>query len=178
MEHAQLAAKIAEVALLHGQFTLRSGRKSSYYLDKYRFTTRPEILAELGQKFATIIRADAQGIDRLAGPELGGVPLVTAAALATGLPMVLIRNAKKDYGTAQQFEGVLEPGDRVLITEDIATTGGQSIEAARLLRDQMQVDVAKIVVVIDRQEGAREAIEAAGFGFESLFTKKDLGIEE
>ena len=91
---------------------------------------------------------------------------------------MLIRNAKKDYGTAQRFEGVLERGDRVLITEDIATTGGQSIEAARMLRDEMGADVAKIVVVIDRQEGAREAVEAAGFAFAALFTKADLGINE
>ncbi len=178
MTHPQLAQQLAEVALLHGDFTLRSGRQSKYYLDKYLFATQPNILRQLGEQFAQVIRRDPKGIDRLAGPELGGVPLVTAAALATGLPMVLIRNAKKDYGTSKQFEGKLEPGDRVLITEDIATTGGQSIEAAKLLRDQMNVDVAKIVVVIDRQEGAREAIEAAGFAFEALFTKADLGIDE
>jgi orotate phosphoribosyltransferase len=178
MTHEQLIQRIADTAVLHGDFTLRSGRKSKYYLDKYRFTTQPDILAALGEKFAEVVRAEEKQIDRLAGPELGGVPLVTAAALATGLPMVLVRNAKKNYGTAQQFEGLLERGDRVLITEDIATTGGQSIEAARLLRDQMEVDVVRIVVVVDRQEGAREAIEAAGFGFEALFTKTDLGINE
>lgn len=178
MTDDQLIARIRETALLTGDFTLRSGRKSKYYLDKYLFETQPDVLAALGEKFAQVIRADDKGIDRLAGPELGGIPLVTAAAMATGLPMVLIRNAKKDYGTAKQFEGVLNPGDRVLITEDIATSGGQSIEAARLLRDEMKVDVAKIVVVIDRQEGARENIEAAGFAFESLFTKADLRIDE
>ena len=175
MTHAQLATAIADAALLHGDFTLRSGRKSKYYLDKYLFATQPALLAELGQLFATHVD---DSIDRLAGPELGGIPLVTAAALATGKPMVLIRNAKKDYGTAKQFEGKLDAGDRVLITEDIATSGGQSIEAAKLLRDEMKCDVAKIVVVIDRQEGAREAIEAAGFEFAALFTKADLGIDE
>ena len=178
MKHEELARRIAEVALLRGDFTLRSGRKSKYYLDKYLFATQPEVLAALGLKFAGVIRADEKGIDRLAGPELGGVPLVTAASLATGLPMVLIRNAKKDYGTAKRFEGKLEAGERVLITEDIATTGGQSIEAARLLRDEVGVDVAGIVVVIDRQEGARENIEAAGFDFQALFTKAELGIDE
>lgn len=157
MEHGELAERIAEAALLRGEFTLRSGRKSSYYLDKYLFATQPVILRELGRKFAAVVERESAGpggkIDRLAGPELGGIPLVTAAALATGLPMVLIRNAKKDYGTAKQFEGKLEAGERVLITEDIATTGGQSIEAAKLLRDEMEVEVVKIVVVIDRQEG-------------------------
>lgn len=181
MTDEQLIQRIRDTALLHGDFTLRSGRKSKYYLDKYLFETQPDILAALGQKFAAVIEKESAAhgkIDRLAGPELGGIPLVTAAAMATGLPMVLIRNAKKDYGTAKQFEGKLSEGDRVLITEDIATSGGQSIEAAKLLRDEMKVQVAKIVVVIDRQEGARENIEEAGFAFESLFTKSDLGIDE
>ncbi|MEM1107743.1 MAG: orotate phosphoribosyltransferase [Planctomycetota bacterium] len=178
MTHDKLIERIRETALLHGDFTLRSGRKSKYYLDKYLFETQPDILAALGEKFKEVIDADPLGVDRLAGPELGGIPLVTAAAMATGKPMVLIRNAKKDYGTAKQFEGKLDEGDRVLITEDIATSGGQSIEAAKLLRDEMKAEVAKIVVVIDRQEGAREAIEEAGFAFESLFTKSDLGIDE
>jgi orotate phosphoribosyltransferase len=178
MTDDQLIARIADAALLRGDFTLRSGRQSRYYLDKYRFATQPDILAALGQKFAEVIARQDPPVDRLAGPELGGVPLVTAAALATGLPMVLIRNAKKDYGTAQQFEGVLHAGERLLITEDIATTGGQSIEAARLLRDELDIDVAGIVVVIDREEGARENVESAGFAFEALFTKTQLGIEE
>ena len=178
MTDDQLIARIADAALLRGDFTLRSGRKSKYYLDKYRFATQPDILAALGQKFAQVIEKQNPKVDRLAGPELGGVPLVTAAALATGLPMVLIRNAKKDYGTAQQFEGVLHQGERILITEDIATTGGQSIEAARLLRDELNIDVAGIVVVIDREEGARENVESAGFNFEALFTKTQLGIDE
>ncbi len=178
MTDAQLIALIKEAALLRGEFTLRSGRKSRYYLDKYLFETRPDILAALAAKFAAHVETDDPGIDRLAGPELGGVPLATATALHTGKPMVLIRNAKKGYGTAKKFEGVLNRGDRVLITEDIATSGGQSIEAAKMLRDEMGCDVAKIVVVIDRQEGARENIEKEGFAFASLFTKSDLGIDE
>ena len=175
MTRDQLAAALADAALLTGDFTLRSGRISKYYLDKYLFATRPELLRELGAMFAAHVD---DSVDRLAGPELGGIPLVTATALATGKPMVLIRNAKKDYGTAKRFEGKIEPGERILITEDIATSGGQSIEAARLLRDEMKCDVAKIVVVVDRQEGAREAIESAGFAFDALFTKTDLGIDE
>ncbi|MEM6459189.1 MAG: orotate phosphoribosyltransferase [Planctomycetota bacterium] len=178
MTDAQLIERVRDTALLRGDFTLRSGRKSKYYLDKYRFTTQPDILAALGERIARIVAAQDPGVTRLAGPELGGVPLVAAASLATGLPCVLIRNAKKDYGTAKQIEGVLEPGDRVLITEDIATSGGQSIEAAELLRDELGADVAGVVVVIDRQEGAREAVEAAGFAFFPLMTKSDLGINE
>ena len=117
------------------------------------------------------------GIDRLAGPELGGVPLVTAASMATNLPCVFVRNARKEYGTAKQIEGVLELGDRVVIIEDIATSGGQSIEAANALK-AAGASVEAIIVVIDRQEGARENIEQAGYRFDALFTKSDLGIDE
>jgi len=181
MTDADLAAAIAGAALLRGAFTLRSGRTSSYYLDKYRFETVPAILDELGERFAARIQTienDGGPIDRLAGAELGGIPLVTVAALRTGKPTVLIRNQKKDYGTAKQIEGVLEPGDRVVIVEDVATTGGQVIEAATLLRDELGAEVVAIIAVIDRQEGARENVEQAGFRFDALLTKADLGIDE
>ncbi|MEX0745009.1 MAG: orotate phosphoribosyltransferase [Phycisphaeraceae bacterium] len=175
MTDAQLIKRICDAALLRGEFTLRSGRKSSYYLDKYLFETQPDILAALGGRFATHV--EAQPIDRLAGAELGGIPLVAATAIATGKPCVLIRNQKKDYGTAKQLEGRLEQGDRVLIVEDVATTGGQVIEAAKVL-EAAGATVVKIVAVIDRQEGARENIEGAGYAFAALFTKAELGIDE
>ncbi|HEX7009126.1 MAG TPA: orotate phosphoribosyltransferase [Phycisphaeraceae bacterium] len=173
MTDEQLIRRIRESALLEGTFTLRSGRVSHYYLDKYLFETQPDILAALAQRFAQRIGPD---VDRLAGAELGGVPLVAAAAIATGKPCVLIRNQKKGYGTGKQIEGRLQPGDRVVLLEDIATTGGQVLEAAKLLTGQ-GAQVAKIIAVIDRQEGARENIENAGFAFESLLTKADLGID-
>ena len=176
MTDAQLIQRICEAALLRGEFTLRSGRKSKYYLDKYLFETQPDILKALGEKFATHVKASGK-VDRLAGAELGGIPLVTAASMATGLPSVLIRNQKKDYGTAKQLEGVLKKGDRILIVEDIATTGGQVLEAAKVIAEA-GATVVKIVAVIDRQEGARENIEKAGFAFAALFTKTDLGINE
>ena len=97
--------------------------------------------------------------------------------MATGLPCILVRNQKKDYGTARQLEGKLEQADRVAIVEDIVTTGGQTLEAAKVLQ-QAGAQVVKIFVVIDRQEGARENIEGAGFAMESLLTKADLGIGE
>lgn len=174
MDDAALAQALADAALLHGEFTLRSGRTSKYYLDKYRFTTRPDLLRELALRFAK----HAEGVDLLAGPELGGVPLVTATALQTGQPFVLIRNAKKDYGTAKRFEGLDPRGKRVLITEDIVTSGGQSVEAATLLRDECGAASVEVAAVVDRQEGGREAIESAGFAFHALFTKSDLGIDE
>ena len=111
-----LARRIADVALLRGEFTLRSGRKSSYYLDKYLFSTQPEILKALGEMFAE--RAAAHpGVTKLAGAELGGIPLVSAASIAGGVPCVFIRNRKKDYGTAKQLEGELNADDRVVIVD-------------------------------------------------------------
>lgn len=171
-----LARAIRDAALLRGTFTLRSGRTSNYYLDKYLFTTRPDLLAPIAQLLAERVRA-AGPVDRLAGAELGGVPLATAAGLATGLPFVLVRNRKKDYGTSKQLEGKLERGDRVILLEDVATSGGQAAEAAATLREA-GAEVVAIIAVIDRQEGARATVEATGARFEALFTKADLGVEE
>lgn len=187
MTKAALAKAIADAALLRGTFTLRSGRTSSYYLDKYLFTTRPELLREIAKLFAARVRAisdersggDAahavRGVQRLAGAELGGIPLVTATGMETGLPFVFVRNAKKDYGTAKQLEGRLEKGERVILLEDIATTAGQALEAVRVLQDA-GAEVAATLAVIDRQEGAAENMAKAGVRFEALFTKGELGI--
>jgi orotate phosphoribosyltransferase len=172
MNKEQLATRIAETAVLHGEFTLRSGRKSTWYIDKYLFTTKPDILFELGKMFATKI---PNTTTLLAGAELGGIPLVTTTAMATDLPCIFIRNQKKEYGTSQQLEGVLTPDDRVVIVEDIATTGGQVLEAAETIQGQ-GATVESIIAVIDRCEGARENVEAAGHVFDSLFTTADLGI--
>jgi orotate phosphoribosyltransferase len=172
MTRTELAKRISEVSLLHGDFTLRSGRKSKYYLDKYRFETQPAILLELGKLFAAHVSAD---VHRIAGPELGAVPLAAAAAMASGTPAIFIRNHKKEYGSNKQIEGIYVPGETVLLIEDIMTTGGQVVEAARTL-EAAGLKIKKIVGVIDRLEGARENIETAGYQFESLFTTKDLGI--
>lgn len=173
MNDKQLFEAIKDKALLRGEFTLRSGRKSNYYLDKYLFECEPEILRELAARFA---RHVGPATTRVAGAELGGVALAAATAMAAGKPFVIIRNAAKGYGTKKMFEGRLEAGDRILLLEDIATTGGQVIEAARTIAEA-GATVEKIVAVIDRLEGARQAIEAAGHKFESLLTKADLGIE-
>lgn len=177
---AELAKAIAGAALLRGTFTLRSGRVSSYYLDKYLFSTRPEVLEPLAVLFAeriAAIAAKSGPVARLAGAELGGIPLVTAASLKTGLPCLFVRNAKKDYGTAKQLEGRLEKGDRVILLEDVATTAGQALEAVKVLREA-GAEIAGVIATIDRQEGASENMAAAGVAFEALFTKADLGIGE
>ena len=172
MTHDALAARIAQAALLHGEFTLRSGRRSNYYLDKYRFETQPDVLRELGKLFAARI---GPNVIRIAGAELGAVALAAAASIETGRPFVIIRNQKKDYGTSKLIEGILEAGDTVALVEDVLTTGGQVLEAAKSL-EAAGAKIDKIIGVIDRQEGAREAIQSAGYTFESLFTTADLGI--
>ncbi|MFW6066499.1 MAG: orotate phosphoribosyltransferase [Planctomycetota bacterium] len=171
MDKSELASRIKEAAYLEGDFVLRSGKRSKYYLDKYLFETQPDILAELGRLFA----ARADDADVIAGAELGGVPLAAAAAIAAGKRFVIIRSGKKEYGTAKQLEGRLDAGNRVLLIEDVATTGGQVLEAAKILTDA-GATVTKIVCTIDRMEGARENIESAGYTFEALLTREDLGL--
>ncbi len=172
MTSKQIAERIAEVSLLKGEFTLRSGRKSHYYLDKYLFSTQPDILAELGKMFAQRL---PEGVTKLAGAELGGIPLVSAASMASGIPCLFIRNQKKEYGTAKQLEGKLAADDKVVLVEDVCTTGGQILEAAKVIEAQ-GASILKIIGTIDREEGARANIEGAGYVFEALFTKTDLGV--
>ena len=172
MTRDQLIERIRSIAVLHGEFTLRSGRKSTYYIDKYRFTTDPEALAALGQMLAGHVTPD---IDRIAGAELGGVPLAAACAMAARKPFVIVRNAKKDYGTAKQVEGVLNKGDKLLLVEDILTTGGQVMEAAKSL-EALGAKIVKIVACIDRLEGAQKNITDGGYRVESLLTTADLGL--
>lgn len=176
-----LAPLLADACVLRGTFTLRSGRTSSYYLDKYLFSTRPEVLRPLGELFARRIeRMEHQAgaaAQRLAGAELGGIPLVTAAALATGRPCLFVRNARKDYGTSKQIEGAFQPGERVIVIEDVATTGGQALEAVATLRSA-GLHVLGVIATIDREEGARENVLGAGVRFDTLFTRRDLGIDD
>jgi orotate phosphoribosyltransferase len=173
MTDAEFAQALKDAAYLEGDFTLRSGKKSKYYLDKYLFETQPELLRELGRRFAKYVH---DGIDRIAGAELGAVALAAATSLETGKPFVIVRNSKKaGYGTGKLLEGRLEKGERVLVVEDICTSGGQAIEAMKVLTEAGAI-VDKIVVVIDRQEGGRANIEEAGFVFESLLTAADLGV--
>jgi len=174
MTNEALAKRIADVALLRGEFTLRSGRKSNYYLDKYRFETQPDVLRALGEMFAKRI---GENVDRIAGAELGAVSLAAAASIASGKPFVIVRNQKKDYGTSKLVEGILEDGETVVLVEDVLTTGGQVLEAAKSL-EAAGAKIDRIIGVIDRMEGARPAIEGAGYKFESLFTTEDLGIKK
>jgi len=174
MTRKELIKRIRETAYLEGDFVLRSGKRSKYYLDKYLFETCPDILRALGKEFAKHVTED---VTLIGGAELGGVALAAATAMQTGKNWVIIRNSKKGYGTGKLIEGVLNPGDIVLLVEDIATTGGQVLEAAKVITEA-GAKVKKIVAVIDRKQGAAENITTAGYKFESLLTKDDLGIKD
>lgn len=174
MTKEQLIKRIKETAYLEGDFTLRSGKKSKYYMDKYLFETCPDILAALAKEFAKYITDD---VTLIAGPELGGVALAAATSIETGKNWVIIRNSKKGYGTGKMIEGILKPDDTVLLIEDIATTGGQVVEAAKII-SEAGAAVKKIVCVIDRKQGARENVNNAGYEFEAIITKDDLGIKD
>jgi orotate phosphoribosyltransferase len=174
MTREELIKRIKETSYLEGDFVLRSGKRSKYYLDKYLFETCPDILKALGREFAKHMTDD---VTVIAGAELGGVALAAATAMQTGKNWVIIRNAKKGYGTDKMVEGKLASGDVVLLVEDIATTGGQVLEAANVITDA-GATVKKIVCVIDRKQGAAENITQAGYKFESILTKDDLGIKQ
>jgi orotate phosphoribosyltransferase len=172
----ELARLLAERALLRGDFVLRSGKRSSVYLDKYRFETDPGLLAPLADalaELATLLEPDAA---LLAGPELGAVPLVTALALRDGRPFVIVRGKAKEYGTANRLEGVYERGQRVLLVEDIVTSGGAALEAVFALREAGLV-VETALCVLDREEGGRETLAAVGIALHPLLQRVDLGLD-
>ncbi|OPX22958.1 MAG: orotate phosphoribosyltransferase, partial [Planctomycetales bacterium 4484_123] len=148
MTKEQLAARVKEVAYLEGDFVLRSGRRSKYYLDKYLFETAPDVLAEFGRRMAEFA-ADAEVI---AGPELGAVALAAATALACGKPFAIVRKAVKDHGTARRIEGTPVRDKRVLLVEDVGTTAGAALAAAETLT-QAGATITRIVFAIDRMEG-------------------------
>ncbi|MHC4911489.1 MAG: orotate phosphoribosyltransferase [Planctomycetota bacterium] len=174
MTREELIKRIKETSYLEGDFTLRSGKKSKYYLDKYLFETCPDILKALGEEFAKHLADD---VTLIAGAELGGVALAAATAMQSGKNWIIVRNSKKGYGTGKLVEGVLNAGDVVLLVEDIATTGGQVLEAAKVITEAGAA-VKKIACVIDRKQGAGENVTQAGYKFESILTKDDLGIKE
>jgi orotate phosphoribosyltransferase len=169
-DRAQLAADVADAALLRGDFVLSSGKRSAYYLDKYRFETDPALLRRIARGLAGLLEGK---IDRLAGPELGAVALVTALSLETDIPFVIVRRAAKDHGGSREIEGTIRPGDRVAVVEDVITTGGQALAAAERLT-AAGATVAAILAVVDREEGGSEAIRSAGHEFRALLAKGDL----
>lgn len=171
---AEVARELVGASLLRGDFVLRSGQRSSFYFDKYLFETQPRILRGVAQLLAELV---PPGTDRLAGPELGAVALATAVSLETGIPFVIVHKAAKDHGASagKAVEGVLNTGERVVVIEDVLTTGGEALRSAKLL-SEMGVQVERVLVVVDRGQGGLENLRAAGFEAEALFGPADLGI--
>jgi orotate phosphoribosyltransferase len=173
VEREQLARALREHAYLEGDFVLRSGRRSSYYLDKYRFETQPDVLGALGRAIAEAVREIEPSAARLAGPELGAVALAAAGSLASGLPFVIVRKEAKGYGTAQRLEGVFEAGDLVCLVEDVVTSGGAAVAAVEALREAA-LQVRSAVCVVDREEGGGEALASVGVRLHPLFRVSEL----
>jgi orotate phosphoribosyltransferase len=171
--HEELGALLVDRALLEGDFVLRSGRRSSWYLDKYRFETEPEILRALGVRLAEAVREHEPDAARLAGPALGAVALAASAAMASGLPFIIVRGETKEYGTAKRIEGPFEPGELVCLLEDVVTSGGALAEAVSALRDEGLV-VRNAVCVVDREEGGSDALARLGVRLRPLFRASEL----
>ena len=173
MTREELARGLRDAAYLEGDFVLRSGRRSKYYLDKYRFETRPELLGPLGEALAAAVREHEPEADRLAGPELGAVALAAATSLQSGLPFLIVRKAAKDYGTANRLEGVHEDGECVCLIEDVVTSGGAAIDAVLALRE-VGLRVSTAICVVDREEGGVDELARHAVRLRPLFRASEL----
>ncbi len=173
MTNDELKLALREHAYLEGDFVLRSGKRSRYYLDKYRFETRPDILAALGERIAQAVEEFEPEAVRLAGPELGAVALAAAGSLASGLPFLIVRKAAKEYGTSNRVEGVYEEGERVCLVEDVVTSGGALLEAVEALREA-GLSVQTAICVVDREEGGADTLARHAVRLRPLFRASDL----
>jgi orotate phosphoribosyltransferase len=165
---AALLAALREHAYLEGDFVLRSGKRSRYYLDKYRFETVPELLEALGARLAAKAAELEPDAVRLAGPELGAVALAAAASLASRLPFLIVRGEAKAYGTANRIEGAYTEGERVVLIEDVVTSGGAAADAVRAVR-QAGLECRTAICVIDREEGGVDTLARLGVRLHPLF---------
>jgi len=164
-----VAALRAADAVQFGEFELSHGGTSDYYVDKYRFETDPDALSLIAEAFADRLSGD----EMLGGVALGGVPLAAATSVTAGVPYVIVRKQQKEYGTANLIEGDLAEGQRVTVVEDIVTTGQSAIDAVEAMRAAGAV-VDRALVVVDREEGGREALADVGVEVEALVTASDL----
>ncbi|RZN73042.1 MAG: orotate phosphoribosyltransferase [Candidatus Methanolliviera hydrocarbonicum] len=157
-------------ALKVGSFTLSSGKKSSYYVDKYLFETSPGILKKISEEM--IFRIERE-FDIIAGPEMGAIPLITALSLKTEKPFLIVRKKDKDYGTKSKIEGNLKEGDKVLFVEDVTTTGESLLKAIRTVEEVGGV-ITEVLIVVDREEGAVERMKKLGYDVNVLLRMREL----
>ncbi len=169
MDRGELATRIFRTAHLTGSFRLRSGATSDEYFDKYLFESDPALLREIARGLAPLV---GDGVDLLAGMEMGGIPVATALSMETGRPAVFVRKTAKAYGTCKFAEGPPITGKRLLIIEDVVTSGGQIIESTAALRSE-GATIERAVCVIDRSAN-HDALTAIGVGLTALFTMAEL----
>jgi orotate phosphoribosyltransferase len=167
---AELGETIYARARVTGEFRLRSGAMSNEYFDKYLFESDPHLLREIAEALVDLL---PDGVDVLAGLELGGVPLAVVASQVSGLPVVFVRKEAKSYGTCRLAEGGEIVGRQVAVIEDVVTSGGQVVESSRQLRDR-EAEIAAVLCVIDREAGGRENLAAEGLDLRALFTMSQL----
>ena len=168
MNDAALIQALREHAYLEGDFVLRSGKRSRYYLDKYRFETVPDLLEALGARLAAKAAEIEPDAARLAGPELGAVALAAAASLESRLPFLIVRGEAKTYGTANRVEGAYTAGELVVLIEDVVTSGGAAADAVRAVR-QAGLQCRTAICVIDREEGGVDTLARLGVRLHPLF---------
>ncbi|MDA9207404.1 orotate phosphoribosyltransferase [Octadecabacter sp.] len=166
----ELAREVAKIATLQGEFTLRSGQVSHTYFDKYRFEGVPALLAPLAKEMAKLLPPETEII---AGLELGGVPLVTALSLETGLPAAFVRKEAKTYGTCRAIEGQDVDGKKVTFIEDVITTGGAVSDAYELAAAE-GADVLTVICAIWRGEGDPHIKNTPSLSVAPVFTRADL----
>jgi orotate phosphoribosyltransferase len=165
-----LARRIYESSHLTGEFTLRSGQVSNEYFDKYRFESDPLLLREIASGMVEML---PDGVQALAGLELGGVPLASVASQVCGLPTLFVRKQAKTYGTCKLAEGGDFEGRRLAVFEDVVTSGGQVIESCGQLRE-LGAEIVVVLCVIDREAGGAQRMAQEGLALRSLFTMSQL----
>jgi len=169
-DETPLAKRIYDTAHITGEFTLRSGAKSNEYFDKYLFEANPDLLKHIALAMVKLV---PPGVDALAGLEMGGIPLATMLSQLTNLPLLFVRKKAKEYGTCKIAEGGAVKGRKLLIVEDVVTSGGAILDAAKALRAE-GAELAHVVCVIDRESGGPANLAKADLILSPLFTMSEL----
>ena len=157
-------------AIKYGHFVLTSGAVSDYYVDIKKASTNPDVLKTIAS-FMKPFTKDKYEV--IAGMELGAVPLIVALSLESNIPFVIVRKQKRDHGTGKQIEGISVNDKKVLIVEDVTTSGGSVIETIKILQQNKAI-LDTVITVVDRESGAREKIEELKLRFLPLVTVKDI----
>jgi orotate phosphoribosyltransferase len=165
-----LAADLTAAARIEGEFVLRSGAVSDHYFDKYRFESQPDLLRRIAHRMIGLLPA---GTELLAGVELGGVPLATAMSLESGMPVVFVRKAAKTYGTCRAVEGADVDGRRVVMIEDVISTGGAIAEAVAHVR-AAGGDVRGVICAVWRGAGPPALAALPGLPIHAAFDQSEL----